>query len=146
MIQNGNYYIAMLPAVMVALIVVAILLPIEVFESLMAPLNAHLAEQNSPLPAGKLGHIGCFALLSAFLLSVRKRLDIELGTLYAVKVLLAVATEGFQLFVPGRTPHPLDLVFDLTGISIGTALFLIVFQCSRLFSTSSKPNSGLDSH
>ena len=63
MIQNGNYYIAMLRAVMVALIVVAILLPIEVFESLMAPLNAHLAEQNSPLPAGKLGHIGCFALL-----------------------------------------------------------------------------------
>ena len=132
MIQDGHYWLSILPAILTVLIVVAIVLPVETFDSLMAPLNAQIKRQGSPLLAGKIGHIICFAFFVIFLQSIRKSLRLHHVDLYAVTILLAAATEGMQLFVPGRTPQLRDFIFDILGIGLGTILFVLYCQYSNV--------------
>ena len=65
-------------------------------------------------------HLLSFLLLSFFALSVRWPL--RRPAVLSILVIYAIATEGLQWFVNGRTPELVDLAQDLLGIAIGAAI------------------------
>ena len=100
-------------------------MPFETLNSLLKPANDVLTRWNLPLSAGKYGHVFCFAMLTLFALAIRRKLTATPKELVLFILLLAVATEGFQLFVPGRTTKIFDLGLDLFGALIGFGIFTI---------------------
>ena len=82
-------------------------------------------------------------MLTLFALFVRRRLGARAIELVLFIVLLALATEGIQLFVAGRTTNMLDLGFDLFGAFIGFAGFWVYkkFGPSKLQSAMQNSNS-----
>ena len=125
LIRNGQLWIAALPVFFVLAIGIGISLPFETLNSLLKPANDVLTRWNLPLSAGKYGHVFCFAMLTLFALAIRRKLTATPIELVLFILLLAVATEGFQLFVPGRTTKIFDLVLDLFGALIGYGIFTI---------------------
>ncbi len=125
LIRTGQLWVAAIPMFFVIAISVGVALPRDTFDSLLRPLDHWLTTWNSPLPAGKLGHIFCFAMLTLFALAIRRRLSVGASELVLFLLLLAVATEGFQLFIAQRTTTVLDLVWDFTGAAIGYAIFSV---------------------
>jgi len=125
LVRNRQLWIAALPVFFVLAIGIGISLPHETLNSLLKPANDLLASWNLPLSAGKYGHVFCFAMLTLFALAIRRKLTASPQELVLFILLLAVATEGFQLFVPGRTTKLLDLGLDIFGALIGFGIFSI---------------------
>ena len=125
LVRNGQIWIAALPVFFVLAIGIGISLPVGVLNDLLQPANDLLMRFNLPLSAGKYGHVFCFAMLTLFALSIRRKLTVTPRELVLFIFLLAVATEGFQLFVDGRTTNFSDLVLDLIGALIGFGIFLL---------------------
>ena len=73
----------------------------------------------------KFAHLTGFALLSIVLFSDR-RVSVTRG--YSALLLLAVATELMQFFVPERTPRLSDVIVDAAGAGLGLVLILFVGQ------------------
>lgn len=88
---------------------------------------------NIDLPDGTLRTIahGCefaalgFLMLNAFR-AFRKDFKAVLSILFSF--LYAVTDELHQLFVPGRAFQLIDLAVDLTGIIVGTAIFIVLLK------------------
>ena len=125
LIRNRQLWIAALPVFFVLAIGIGISLPVGVLNDLLQPANELITRWNLPLSAGKYGHVFCFAMLTLFALAIRRKLTVTPRELVLFIFLLAVATEGFQLFVAGRTTKAFDLVLDLAGALIGFGIFLI---------------------
>ena len=123
LLTSGNRELAMAPIALVIIICIGVSLPPAVFDAIFDPVNDLLEQLGSPLPAGKIGHILCFAALTLFAFKVRHKLEIRAIEVAVFLVLLAVATEGMQLFIKGRTTKLLDMGFDLFGALIGFGLF-----------------------
>jgi VanZ family protein len=66
--------------------------------------------------AGKIGHVVVFFALSLNLLKIREILSANFVGVTCFVALVAVATEGLQLFVPTRTSNSHDLLYDGFGI------------------------------
>lgn len=128
LIRNGQIWIAALPVFFVLAIGIGISLPFETLNNLLRPANDVLTHWNLPLTAGKYGHVFCFAMLTLFALAIRRKLTASPAELVLFIFLLAVATEGFQLFVPQRTTKIFDLGLDLFGALIGFGIFSIYKQ------------------
>ena len=64
-------------------------------------------------------------MLTLFGLKVRRTFSIQPFELGLFLVLLAVATEGFQLFVSGRTSSIMDMGFDAAGALVGLGMFAV---------------------
>ena len=125
LVRNRQIWIAALPVFFVLAIGIGISLPFETLNNLLRPANDLLSRWNVPLLAGKYGHVFCFAMLTLFALAIRRKLTASPQELVLFILLLAVATEGFQLFVPGRTTKIFDLGLDLFGALIGFLIFSI---------------------
>ena len=123
LVRNRQIWIAALPVFFVLTIGIGVSLPSEVLNNLLQPANDMLMRWNLPLSAGKYGHVFCFAMLTLFALAIRRKLTASARELVLFIFLLAVATEGFQLFIDGRTTNVSDLGLDLTGALIGFGIF-----------------------
>lgn len=123
--QNGHGWLAIIPGIPIAIISVFIVLPSDVFNWIMEPLNSQLSASQSPLPAGKLGHVAGFFILTAILYSIRHSLQLKPLQLLSILLLLAAATEGMQLYIPQRTPTLRDFLFDSAGIASGALIVAI---------------------
>jgi VanZ family protein len=81
----------------------------------------------------KLAHGAAYGLLG-FLLAfgffklLRFSLKTKLGGVILTGVILGILDEIHQIFVPGRTPDPLDVAADAVGIVLGLILFRLIFQ------------------
>jgi VanZ family protein len=81
----------------------------------------------------KLAHGAAFGLLG-FLLAfgffklVRLPLKTKLGGVILTGVSLGILDEIHQIFVPGRTPDPLDATADAVGVVLGLLLFRQIFR------------------
>lgn len=128
LIRSGHFWIAALPVFFVIAISIGISLPSDTLHGLLDPADRLLAKLKSPLPAGKYGHVFCFAMLTLFALAIRRKLEVSAKELVLFICLMAVATEGFQLFLPERTTQIFDLVLDLLGALIGFGIFYIYKQ------------------
>lgn len=84
----------------------------------------------------KLAHGAAYGLLG-FLLAfgffklLRFSLKTKLGGVILTGVILGILDEVHQIFVPGRTPDPLDASADAVGIVLGLILFRLIFQKKR---------------
>jgi VanZ family protein len=84
----------------------------------------------------KLAHGAAYGLLG-FLLAfgffklLRFSLKTKLGGVILTGVILGILDEIHQIFVPGRTPDPLDVAADAVGIVLGLILFRLIFQKKR---------------
>ena len=137
LVRNGQIWMAALPVFFVLAIGIGISLPEQVLNDLLQPANELIVDRwHLPLSAGKYGHVFCFAMLTLFALKIRRKLTVTAQELVLFIFLLAVATEGFQLFVEGRTTKAFDLVLDLVGALIGFGIFLL-YNC--LLYTSPSP-------
>ena len=125
LVKNGQLWIAALPVLFVLAIGIGISLPHDTINDLLKPADEFLIRRNSPMSTSKYGHVFCFAMLTLFALAIRRKLTATPAELVLFIVLLAVATEGFQLFVPGRTTKLTDLGLDLVGALIGFGIFSI---------------------
>lgn len=135
LIRQGHYWFSALPALLLVGIAVGVSLPVDLFNRLLDPLNSWLTSVESPLPAGKIGHVVGFSVLAIVCLAARKSLQIQSLDLFLILALLAAATEGIQLYVAGRTPSLRDFLLDAIGVAIGTITFLAI---QRLFVRTNK--------
>lgn len=69
----------------------------------------------------KAGHVVAFAG-AAFLALRGEFRRVRPWHVFAIGLLLAVATEGMQVLVRGRSPSLRDFLLDMGGICLGTAL------------------------
>ena len=125
LIRNGQIWIAALPVFFVLAIGIGVSLPRKTLNDLLQPANELIAHWNLPMSAGKYGHVFCFSMLTLFALAIRRKLTVTPSELVLFIFLLAVATEGFQLFIEGRTTKFSDLLLDLVGALIGFGIFSI---------------------
>ena len=125
LIRSGHFWIALLPIFFVIAIGVGVSLPYKTIHALLEPANLFLSRWKLPMSAGKYGHVFCFAMLTLFALAIRRKLSVPAKELTLFVFLLAIATEGFQLFIPGRTTNGFDLVLDLFGALLGFLIFVI---------------------
>lgn len=75
--------------------------------------------------ADKMLHLLVFCILTIWPVMSFTRIRkacIAIGCLFALGAMMEVA----QIFVPGRTPEALDLVFNLAGITTGTVIGALV--------------------
>ena len=125
LIRNGQIWIAALPVFFVLAIGIGVSLPRKTLNDLLQPANELISHWNLPMSAGKYGHVFCFSMLTLFALAIRRKLTVTPSELVLFIFLLAVATEGFQLFIEGRTTKFSDLLLDLVGALIGFGIFSI---------------------
>ena len=125
LVNAGLWKLASIPVFFVIAICIGIYLPIATFNFLMNPINDCLKFLGISIGAGKVGHVFCFAMLTLFGLKVRRTFSIQPFELALFLVLLAVATEGFQLFVSGRTSSIMDMGFDAAGALVGLGMFAV---------------------
>jgi VanZ family protein len=84
-----------------------------------------------------LGHLGFYAVLTALFLLWQagwgRKVNIKLLILTITGgLMLGALTEITQLFIPGRTMNPLDLVYNCAGILAGAgAVALLGKACSK---------------
>jgi len=110
---------------MTLLIVIAVLLPVNLMSTLLAPLNAMLYSlyPGTQVSAGKLGHTLAFFLLTWCAIRISRRSTFRLLTLLSMILIFAAATELSQLLIDGRNPKLRDIIFDLTGVLAAMLLF-----------------------
>jgi VanZ family protein len=80
--------------------------------------------------AGKIGHVVVFCALTLHLIKIHELIYASIFGIVCFVALVALATEGLQLFIPTRTTALQDLVFDGTGIVL--ALFFVLLVKIRL--------------
>ena len=109
-------------------------LPAALYYGLIYFLSSRRLNLDVPLPnADKLAHGAAYGLLG-FLLAfgIFKRLRLSLKTKLGLVILtgvgLGILDEIHQIFVPGRTPDPLDAAADALGVALGLFLFRLIFQ------------------
>lgn len=112
-------------------------LPAGLFYGLIFFLSSRRLELDISLPnSDKLAHGAAYGLLG-FLLAfgffrfIRLPLKTKLGGVILTGVSLGILDEIHQIFVPGRTPDPLDAAADAVGVVLGLLLFRQIFRKKR---------------
>ncbi len=82
------------------------------------------------VPKG-MGHVNIFALLAVFAMNMFRFIEIKnrylrLGTYTLTALPIATITEIAQLFIPNRTGRFSDVLLDMLGFYVGTALVLVI--------------------
>jgi len=109
-------------------------LPAALYYGLIFFLSSRPLKLDVSLPNfDKLAHGAAYGLLG-FLLAfgffklLRLSLKTKQGGVILTGVILGILDEIHQIFVPGRTPDPLDVAADAVGIVLGLILFRLIFQ------------------
>jgi VanZ family protein len=109
-------------------------LPAALYYGLIFFLSSRPLKLDVSLPNfDKLAHGAAYGLLG-FLLAfgffklLRFSLKTKQGGVILTGVILGILDEIHQIFVPGRTPDPLDVAADAVGIVLGLILFRLIFQ------------------
>ena len=109
-------------------------LPAALYYGLIFFLSSRPLKLDVSLPNfDKLAHGAAYGLLG-FLLAfgffklLRFSLKTKQGGVILTGVILGILDEVHQIFVPGRTPDPLDVAADAVGIVLGLILFRLIFQ------------------
>lgn len=112
-------------------------LPAALYYGLIFFLSSRRLKLDVSLPNfDKLAHGAAYWLLG-FLLAfgffklLRLSLKTKQGGVILTGVILGILDEIHQIFVPGRTPDPLDVAADAVGIVLGLILFRLIFQKKR---------------
>jgi len=71
------------------------------------------------------GHILLFALLAIVVLATHRRWALHPIQALCGILVVAVASEALQSHVLGRNPNMQDFLFDLIGVCVGSALFVV---------------------
>ncbi|MCX6576859.1 MAG: VanZ family protein [Candidatus Aminicenantes bacterium] len=109
-------------------------LPAALYYGLIYFLSSRRLNLDVPLPnADKLAHGAAYGLLGfllafGFFKRLRLSLKTKLGLVILTGVGLGILDEIHQIFVPGRTPDPLDAAADALGVALGLFLFRLIFQ------------------
>jgi VanZ family protein len=80
-----------------------------------------------------LGHFGFYAALVLFFLLWQRGRPGKLNTQVLIMaglggIALGAVTEVTQLFIPGRSLNPVDMLFNCLGVLAGTAVFAVVWR------------------
>ncbi len=112
-------------------------LPAALYYGLIFVLSSRRLKLDVSLPNfDKLAHGAAYWLLG-FLLAfgffklLRLSLKTKQGGVILTGVILGILDEIHQIFVPGRTPDPLDVAADAVGIVLGLILFRLIFRKKR---------------
>lgn len=112
-------------------------LPAALYYGLIFVLSSRRLKLDVSLPNfDKLAHGAAYWLLG-FLLAfgffklLRLSLKTKQGGVILTGVILGILDEIHQIFVPGRTPDPLDIAADAVGIVLGLILFRLIFRKKR---------------
>jgi VanZ family protein len=112
-------------------------LPAALYYGLIYFLSSRRLNLDVPLPsADKLAHGAAYGLLG-FLLAfgffklLRLTLKTKLAGVILTGVVLGILDEIHQIFVPGRSPDPLDAAADAVGVVLGFLLFRLIFRKKR---------------
>jgi VanZ family protein len=112
-------------------------LPAALFYGLIFFLSSRRLNLDVSLPNfDKLAHGAAYWLLG-FLLAfgffklLRLSLKTKQGGVILTGVILGILDEIHQIFVPGRSPDPLDAVADAFGVVLGLLLFRLIFRKKR---------------
>lgn len=73
----------------------------------------------------KTGHWLSFAVLGFFLSLVRGRMNVSWPGIFYFVSMIAIASEGAQLYLPGRSPRVTDVAIDISGAIFGFLVYLI---------------------
>lgn len=137
--KRGCMMIAIFPIAMIGIIAAGVSLPTAELSRFTGPLEQAIGGYIPDLrklglySINKIGHAVTFALLAFFACVFRKRLGASWLGLACFLILLAVLTEGVQLFFVGRSTRLIDMAIDLSGASLGAALFFVFWVISRPF-------------
>lgn len=137
--SHGRLVYALLPIAMVMIIATGVSLPSGELSRITIPLERLVSGAIPDLHKmglysfNKIGHAITFALLTFFACMTRKHLGATWLGLACFLVLLAVLSEGMQLFFGSRSTRLIDMTIDLGGAGVGAALFFILWLITRLF-------------
>jgi|GEM_PF-2421300 len=137
--SHGRLLYAVFPMAMVAIIAVGVSLPNDLLMRLVNPLERALSGVMPDLRAlglysfNKVGHAATFALLALFACIVRKRIGATWIGILCFLILLAVLSEGMQLFFVGRSTRISDMGIDLSGAAFGVLVFFVLWLISSPF-------------
>ncbi len=138
-IESGNGPLLCVPAVLSLIIGLGVLLPSDSLTFLLKPINIAMHKYGLANPdwipvgfsAGKLGHVLGFALFAFVALLMRKRFNLSVLQMTTAFLLLAIATEGLQLFLPDRSTRIVDVIFDGAGVLIGVVGYAVWVAISQ---------------
>ncbi len=131
LIESGQGRLLVLPAILVFAMAGCIMMPLNSINYLLEPLDSLVATAHAAYPdwtmfhftAGKLGHTLCFALFTLITLVLKSKFRMTWLQLISIVCLLALATEGLQLFLSDRTTRLTDLGMDAAGVGLGIGVF-----------------------
>ncbi len=137
--KAGNLWVAIIPIAVIAVIAAGVSMPSEDLKRLTLPIE-HAAGGALPYlrelglySVSKIGHALAFALLALLSCCVKKRLGASWLGIVCFLILLALLTEGVQLFFVGRSTRGVDMMIDLAGASVGAATFTVLWLLSFPF-------------
>ena len=136
---RGRLMIAIFPIAMIGIIAAGVSLPTEELSRFTGPLEQAIRGYMPDLRKfglysfNKVGHAVTFALLTFMACFFRKRLGATWLGMICFLILLAILTEGVQLFFVGRSTRLVDMAIDLSGATLGAALFFVFWVLSSPF-------------
>lgn len=137
--KRGSLMIAIFPIAMIGIIAAGVSLPSAELHRFTGPLEHAIGGYIPDLrklglySINKIGHAVTFALLAFFACVFRKRLGATWLGLASFLIVLAILTEGVQLFFVGRSTRLVDMAIDLSGASLGAVLFFVFWVLSSPF-------------
>ena len=131
--RMGHGRVLWLPCITMIILGVGVSIPAELMNAILNPVNRALDQLRQQFPgshlfnftAGKLAHFMCFLVVSFALLWKRRRLKFTYLHLMGLFLILALSTEGLQLFLRSRTTSVVDIGIDGAGYVAGLLLFLL---------------------
>ena len=137
--MRGSLMTAVFPIAMIGIIAAGVSLPTEELSRFTGPLEQAIRGYMPDLRKfglysfNKVGHAVTFALLTFMACFFRKRLGATWLGMICFLILLAILTEGVQLFFVGRSTRLVDMAIDLGGATLGATLFFIFWVITRPF-------------
>jgi len=141
MASRGALLYALPPIAVIAVIAVGVSLPSDSLKQLTIPLE-NMSSGLMPLfqtlglySIQKAGHAITFALLTFFVCLVRRPVGATWLGAASFVVLLALLTEGVQLYFVGRSTRAFDVFVDLGGALAGALVFFCLWLLLKPFRT-----------
>ncbi len=114
MIKNNNRTINLLLILWMIVIVILSIIPMNQ--------ETKIEIGGTPFRLDYLEHFGVFFILGfLYVLSSKKDLPKYINKI-SILIIYAVITEIIQLFIPGRTFNPWDLIYNILGLVVGYIL------------------------
>lgn len=137
--SQGRLLYALAPIGLIAVIAAGVSLPNQHLQNITGPMEAALSgimpqlQQAGLYSFNKVGHAVTFAMLCLLACVAKNRIAASWLGIACFMILLALLTEGVQLFFVGRSTRLVDMAIDLGGALVGAAIFFVLWLLSRPF-------------